>query len=176
MTTEADIRRMLDDYCGRGATSVLGRVMDVDAESRTCTVDDDGVSIYDVRLQGATGGNAGVLMTPKVGSYVVAIDVEGRGDWAVVLTTEVESIDIRIGERSVTMDADGVTYNGGSLGMVKVDEMTRWMEMVHQDLQTLTTLLSTSPVAGNGAPLGITFVPKTAKPNQSTFEDTTIKH
>ena len=176
MTTEADIRRLLNEYTTRGATTVLGRVTDVDAEKRTCTIDDDGVSIYNVRLQSITGGKAGVVMKPKTGSYVVAIDVEGRGDWAVVLTTEVESIEIKIEERSVTMNAEGVIFNGGRHGMVKVDEMTRWMELVHQDLQTLTTLLSTSTVAGNGAPLGIAFVPKTTKPEQSTFEDTTIKH
>lgn len=176
MITEADIRRLLEQFNAKGADIVLGKVIDVDLNTRTCTVDDDGVNFYDVRLQSTIGGNAGVLMTPKKGSHVIIIDIEDRGDWAVALTTEVESVEVKIGDKGVVVNTDGIVFNEGRLGMVKVDEMTRWMEMVHQDLQTLTTLLSTSPVAGNGAPLGITFVPKTAKPNQSAFEDTTIKH
>lgn len=161
---------------GAGQPTLLGKVTEVDADSRTCTVDDGGAVYYGVRLQCVTGGDRGLVLFPAVGAYVLAVRVEGSGQWAVLCASETESWRMDIGDMSVEMDGGAIVFNGGSLGMVKIDRMVEWMEAVHNDLQALVTLLSTSPVAGGGAPLGITFTPATPEPVRENFEDTAVKH
>lgn len=52
------------------------------------------------------------------------------------------------------------------------DTLLDWMTWVYADLQTLTTLLASSPVAGNGAPLGVIFTPATPAPDINTYYPT----
>ena len=54
--------------------------------------------------------------------------------------------------------------------------MVSWMQKVHQDLNTLKMQLSSHPVAGSGAPLGLVFNTQTSYPNKSDFENTKVKH
>ena len=74
------------------------------------------------------------------------------------------------------MDKNGFTFNDGTVGAVCADKLVEWMSKVYSDLQTLITLLSTSPVAGNGAPLGVVFTPSTPSPNLADFTDDAFKH
>jgi hypothetical protein len=88
----------------------------------------------------------------------------------------VERVCIKIGSITVDIDDKGVVFNGGGLkGLVKIDAMVEWMGKLHGDLTTLQGLLSASPVAGNGAPLGIIFSPTTPAPQVDSFENKKIK-
>lgn len=174
--SEQEIRQRLAEHYGQKPVTVLGKVVSVDKAERTCTVDDDGSLMYGVRLQCITEGESGVLVTPKVGAMVLAVDIEGTGDYMVVQASEVEWIEVVLDGYKITADKDEVVFHEGTDGMVKVADMVSWMNKVHDDLTTLTRLLSSSPVAGNGNPLGITFTPTTPVVTKSDFEDVKIKH
>lgn len=171
-----EIRRALRDFTAQGVATMIGTVSEVDATERTCTLTHEDVAYYGVRLQPVTGGSAGLLVTPKEGAMALAVRIEENDGWMIVHTDEVETIEVKAGDTTVTINADGIVINDGTVGMAKTDKVVEWMSKVYADLQNLTTLLSVTPVAGNGAPLGITFTPQTPQPNLTDFANDKIKH
>lgn len=166
--TDQEVRELLARFIGSNRPTMLGTVKDVDKTENTCTVDDDGVEWLGVRLRSITGENNGIVAYPKKGAYVLCVKVEDSEDWAVIKATEYESIQMTI---------ESLVINGGDNGgLLNIDAMISWMQKVYADLQTLKTQLSTSPVAGNGAPLALVFNPTAPNPVKSDFEDTKIKH
>lgn len=176
MATYSEIRQQLAESFGGVRPTMLAKVTEVDKDSRTCTVDDDGAVYYGVRLQCIAGGNAGLVLFPPVGACVLAVRVEKSEEWAVIAASEIESWRIDAGKRSVELDGGAVVFNGGSLGLIRIDRVMEWMDKVYNDMQSLITLLSSTAVAGNGAPLGAVFTPTTPKPVRDDFEDTAVKH
>ena len=161
------IRRMANGGSGK-QTHMVGKVKSVEGES--CTVDVAGLVLDEVRLTAVNDGAEGkLLVTPKVGSYVLAVDLSGgeMRDVAVVVLTEVEKIEAT---------CEQITLNGGENGgLVNIKTMKQWMQNVETDLKTLGTLLKSSPIAGNGAPAAIQFTPST-KSVANDIEDNKITH
>lgn len=155
---------------GNGScTCFTAKVTSLDGE--TCDVELEGMKLTDVRLRAVMNGeDSKILVTPKIGSHVLVVDLSGNlSQLAVVGYSEVEKIEI---------DAtDKIIFNGGNnKGLVKVEEMVSWMQKVYNDMQTLTGLLLSSPVAGNGAALAISFTPSTPSPIIDDFQNKDITH
>jgi hypothetical protein len=155
---------------GNGSfTCFTAKVTSVDGE--TCDVELEGMKLTDVRLRAVMNGeDSKILVTPKIGSHVLVVDLSGNlSQLAVVGYSEVEKIEI---------DAtDHIILNGGNnKGLVKVEPMVKWMQKVYNDLQTLIGLLQNSLVAGNNAPLAITFTPTTPSPAIDDFQNKDITH
>lgn len=153
----------------KGQSLFTAKVLSTDGE--TCCVDADGLVLSDVQLRAVVNGEeSGILITPKTGSYVTVADLSG--DWTrmvVVGFSEVEKIEVNADDK--------IIFNGGqNKGLVKVEKMVDWMQKVYNDLQTLTVLLSSSPVVGNGAPLGIVFTQTTPSPVIDDFQNKDITH
>lgn len=156
-------------YGGSGKqVHLVGKVKSVEGES--CTVDIAGLEIDEVRLTAVNDGGEGKLVvTPKVGSYVLMVDLSGGElrDVAVLVFTEVEKIEAACEE---------IVLNGGENGgLVNIEQLKQWMQNVEADMQTLKELLFASPIAGNGATAAIQFNPQT-KSVASDIEDTKITH
>lgn len=146
---------------------------------QTCTVKVGELPLSDVRLRAVINTNdEQVLVKPRVGSYVLVADLSGGmlRHLAVVSYSEVDEVSVKIDTQTLVVSKDGFVFNGGTDGMVKVGDMVGWMQKVYNDLQTLKTQLSTHPVAGNSAPLGMVFTPTAPSPTKSAFENTKIKH
>ena len=159
MDNLSSIRNSIRNMVGgtKGQSLFTAKVLSTDGE--TCCVDADGLVLSDVQLRAVVNGEeSGILITPKTGSYVTVADLSG--DWTrmvVVGFSEVEKIEVNADDK--------IIFNGGqNKGLVKVEKMVDWMQKVYNDLQTLTVLLSSSPVVGNGAPLGIVFTQTTPSP------------
>lgn len=151
----------------------------------TCTVSLGGMKLSDVRLRSVINKNdEQLLIIPKVKSYVTVADLSGGQlrELCVIAYSEIESIHMKIKDSNtdqdltLDMDSNGIVINGGTIGAVKADKMTAWMEKVYDDLQTLKTQLQSQPVAGNGAPLNLVFDPTTEKPITGNFEDKKLLH
>jgi hypothetical protein len=126
--------------------------------------------------------NEQVLVVPKTGSYVLAIDMsEGKmRDIAVFKYSEVQEINIKIGEQSFVMNKDGVVFNdGNNNGLIKIQELTNKINDLITKFNNHTHTGVIVAVAGNatGTP-GSTAVPtSTATPfNKNDYEDTKVKH
>lgn len=130
--------------------------IDWDAQTMTA-MDGDGLEFFDVLL-----GVGTTAVKPVVGTDCLIAIVEGDEATAFLLFAD---------------EAELIVFNGGENGgLVKIIPTVEWMRKVNNDLQTLKTLLQTSIVAGNGAPLAIVFNPQTTAPEQSDFENEKITH
>lgn len=174
--TEQEIRDRLAERLRGMPQTILGSVLAVNKRERTCDIDNDGIVVYGVRLQPVTAGKTGVTVFPATGSQALIVQIENGGDYMLLQASEVECMEVVFGEKSLTADETGFVFNGGSVGAARTDKVVEWMSKVYADLNTLTELLSSSLVAGNGAALGIVFEPKTPNPVLSDFSDECLKH
>lgn len=151
-----------------------------DVGELTCRVErDNAPTLFDVRLNAIDDTLESFLtIYPAEGSTVLVGIIENMKTEAVVMRcSEIQKVSIKIGEQTLVLDKDGLVLNDGKNGgVMKITEVVSWMQKVNSDLQTLKSLLSTSTVAGNGAPLAIVFNPTTPNPKKDDFEDKKIKH
>ena len=142
MVTDDDIRRQFARAFGNLPETILAEVKSVDTTARTCDIDNDGVLMYAIRLQSVVQGNTGLVLYPAVGAQVVCCRIEDTEQYMVLHASDIDRAQLTIGDKSVKMDKNGFTFNDGMVGAVCADKLVEWM----------TKLLSTSSVAGNGAP------------------------
>jgi hypothetical protein len=107
----------------------------------TCSVMIEELEITDVRLRAVINSHSGqLLITPKTGSYVLVTDLSGGNyrDLAVISYSEVEAVNIAIGDTTVDVDANGVSFNGGGLGgLVKLQELRENLESLQQYVEAI---------------------------------------
>lgn len=147
---------------GRAFPAFTAKVEGVDGE--TCSVSIDGVKLTDVRLRAVVNGeDSKILVTPKVGSYVLLTDLSGGKftDLAVISYSEVDKIEI-------TAD-DKIVINGGdNNGLVKIDKLTEKLNELVEKFNT-----HTHPVPNGTSSLTST---QASVFNKSDYEDTKITH
>lgn len=148
-------------------------------EGVTCTVKVNNLSISDVKLKPTTDEtNETLLLTPAIGSNVMVGSLSGDFDSLFILHSDsLGEFFLKVGEISFKLDKNGIEINEGkNKGLVKIESLIRWMQKVYSDLQTLKSLLATSPGKPAGTPLGIVFNPSAPNPNINDFEDTKVTH
>ena len=171
MSKERECARALRGIVGKSPfNTYLATVKEVSENEAVCTVKRvlDDMEIKDVKLNATITNNEGVVIRPKKDSAVLITSIDGA-NWFVSQYSDIEKI---------TIDAnDKIIFNGGNnKGLVKVEPMVNWMKKVYNDLQTLIGLLQNSSVAGNNAPLAITFTPTTPSPAIDDFQNKDITH
>ena len=175
MSNIADIIRQMAQG-GRQTVSLVCTVDAVDKDTRTvdCTPLDEGAPLLGVNLQANQESKVGVVSFPRVGSFVVVGFVADGSAGVVLLTDDVESVEVVISDDTarVTMDEDGVrvevgdettaeltkdgiVFNGGDLGgLVKVEELTKQINTIEKDINTLKNVFTgwvTVPQDGGAA-------------------------
>lgn len=158
---------------GRQSVSLVCTVDAVDKEARTvdCTPLDESAPLLSVNLQANQASTFGVVAFPKVGSYVVVGFVADGAAGVVLLTDEVESLEVVISEDTTRISADkdgvrvlmgedtgvelkkkGITLNGGTLGgLVKVGELTERLNIIERDINTIKGIFNAwTPVPNDG--------------------------
>lgn len=93
---------------GRQSVSLVCTVDAVDKTARTvdCTPLDESAPLLGVNLQANQGSTFGVVTFPKVGSYVVVGFVADGAAGVVLLTDEVESVEVAISDDTARISAD----------------------------------------------------------------------
>lgn len=149
---------------GRQSVSLVCTVDAVDKTARTvdCTPLDESAPLLGVNLQANQESTFGVVTFPKVGSYVVVGFVADGAAGVVLLTDEVESVEVVISGDTARISADkdgvrvlmgddtsaeltkeGITLNGGGFGgMVKVEELTERINTIENDINELKNIFS----------------------------------
>lgn len=162
----SSIRDMIRELAkGDGeAYSVICTVDAVDKDARTvdCTPIDEGAPLLGVNLQANQGSSFGVVSFPRVGSYVVVGFVAGGSAGVVLLTDDIESMEIttaedksravidddgvriNVGEEtSVELTADGIVLNGGSLGgLVILEKINKNLDQLKKYAETMKSAVS----------------------------------
>jgi len=143
------------------------------------------VPIYGVRLQAvADGSKLGVLVTPKIGSYVLVAALEKSfKDSFCAGFSEIEKIHVQIGTFKIEIDKDGVVANDGENGgLCIVPELKTQLAKLTARVDAVFAALTNSPTAPTDG--GATY--KTAitaslntvveKENFERIENPKIKH
>ena len=163
MSSIRDLIRELAKGDGE-AYSVICTVDAVDKDARTvdCTPIDEGAPLLGVNLQANQGSSLGVVSFPRVGSYVVVGFVAGGSAGVVLLTDDIESMEIttaedksravidddgvriNVGEEtSAELTADGIVLNGGSLGgLVILEKIKKNLDQLKKYAETMKSAVS----------------------------------
>lgn len=169
-----------------GETVSLVCVVDsVDKKARTidCTPLNEGAPLLGVNLQANQQSDFGLCLFPAVGSFVVVGFVADGAAGVVLLTDELDSAEIVIGNHSAVIDRDCIVFNGGELGgLAIVGELAKRLNIIEQDINALKTVFASwVPVAQDGgAALSAAATSWAAaqlsltKP--SDYENTDVKH
>lgn len=149
---EVDIRKLLTEFIGSREPSILAKVKDVDETECTCTLDDDGTDLFNVRLRPITGENIGIVEIPEVGSFALAIKIEGSDSWMVVACSKVKNIKWLCNE---------IAINGGNNGGVLISqnviaELKKVIDRSNDIITALTNIASTFTASGTAPLTGAT--------------------
>ena len=161
------IRKMAQG--SRPTVSLMCTVDKVYKDTRTvdCTPLDEGAPLLGVNLQANQGSSFGVVSFPRVGSFVVVGFVAEGSAGIVLLTDDVESVEVVISDKttravfdedgvriyvgeetSAELTADGVVLNGGKLGgSVKVEKLTTRLNTIEKDINALKKVFTSWIVA-----------------------------
>lgn len=159
---------------GRQTVSLICTVDAVDKDARTvdCTPLDEGAPLLGVNLQANQESKFGVVVYPRVGSYVVVGFVADGSAGIVLMTDDIESIEIVVSDKtsrvlideervridvdqetSAELTKDGVVFNGGSLGgLIKVEDLTSKINELIDAFNNHTHTLPSAAVAVTGSP------------------------
>jgi hypothetical protein len=111
----------------------------------TCSVKIDGLVITGVRLRAVINSSTEqLLVTPKVGSYVLVVDLSGGNyrNLAVISCSEITGINIKVGGTTAVINAEGITFNGGGLGgLVKLQELKENLNNLKQYVEAMNSAL-----------------------------------
>lgn len=189
---------------GRQSVSLVCTVDAVDRRKRTvdCTPLDESAPLLGVNLQAGQESTFGVVTFPKVGSYVVVGFVADGAAGVVLLTDEVESVEVVISGDTARISADkdgvrvlmgddtsaeltkeGIILNGGSFGgTVKVGQLTEHINAIERDINALKNVFSgwVAVPQDGGAALSAAAAAWSATPLELTqrgdYENEKVKH
>lgn len=189
---------------GRQSVSLVCTVDAVDRRKRTvdCTPLDESAPLLGVNLQANQESTFGVVTFPKVGSYVVVGFVADGAAGVVLLTDEVESVEVVISGDTARISADkdgvcvlmgddvsaeltkeGIILNGGSFGgTVKVEQLTEHINAIERDINDLKNVFSgwVAVPQDGGAALSAAAAAWSATPLELTqrgdYENEKVKH
>lgn len=142
-----DIRESIRMLAGKKPSSIIAAQVDsVNKTDRTidCTPLNDEAPLLGINLQaGQEGKKGGIVIFPKEGSYVVVGMYDGLDAGCLLLSEEIEEVELKIGDTSLQITDGEILINEGSLGgMVKVKELTKKLNALEQDLNQLKQVFS----------------------------------
>lgn len=182
----SNIPDIIKHLAGRQEATLQICVVDsVDRAARTadCSPLNEGAPLLGCNLQACQDSQHGLIVYPKVGSYVLVGLLEGLSAGLVLLTDEVDEVEIKIGERSLQMTSEGIVCNGGQLGgLIKIEGLTSRLNAIEDDINRLKQTLSTwTPISSDGgAALKAAAASWSARPLAKTkrgdYENELIKH
>lgn len=187
MSQISALLRQLSNPSRLPACGIICTVDTVDAKTRTidCTPLDESAPLLGVNLNAGQESAVGITLFPRVGSYVLVGLLSDGNAGAVLLTDDVERIEVAIGQggTQLVIDEQGVVLNGGKLGgVVKVEALIERLNAVERDLNQLRQQIAAwTPIPQDGgAALKAATATWAAQPlaltERATLENPKLKH
>ena len=162
----SELRKALHDFFGNISATMIAAVKSVDKNKCTCTIENDSVEYFNVRLRPTVGNNNGIVLYPKIGATVLAVKIENSEQWAVVFATEYDSAEILI---------DSIVLNNGNFGgLVKIEELTRQLNAFVNSYNSHTHPFVGVPPTSPGTTSSI--LTQAQQFNKSDYENPKFKH
>lgn len=116
---------------------------------------------------------------PKVGSTAAIAYINGDSSTPyIVACTEIDRVAIKVGESTIGIEGDTITFNGGENGgMVLVNELTDKLNQLRQQIDSIQTAIAThSHETPAGATIGTVYTRVNVSSfNASDYENDKIK-
>lgn len=159
----------------------VGEVAGVDEEQAVIDVQiNENVIIYDVRLRVVIGGNSGMYIVPKMGSFVVIAQLEGGQDYQLLQASEIDKAWLKINDSTWEVTQDAMIINGGqNLGMVMVQKLVDRLNEIESALNSIKTgyAAHTHPIPdGSSGPPTTPYSYSVPNSTVSDFENQKVKH
>lgn len=174
----------------------------VDKEKRTvdCSPIDESAPLLSVNLQANQESKHGIVVYPKVGSYVVVSFVAEGSAGVVTLTDEIDSVEVVIEQNKATLNnevatiqvgddasieitSNGIVMNGGGFGgLIKIEELTKkindLIDAFNSHTHTIPTIITNGSATTQTAVQVAVPAPlsKAVKLNKADYEDVKVKH
>lgn len=145
-----------------GGIAFTAQVVSVDGEC--CTVDYNGLQVSDVRLRAVVNGEQSkILVTPKVGSYVMVVSL--TDDMTQLIVSAFSEVD------KIEIDTGKIVLNGGQNGgIVNITQLT---QKLNDMVNMFNAHMHTAPIGGTTTPpIGAPAAPF----NASDYNDDKILH
>ncbi len=166
-------------------TALVCKVTAVDRDKRTidCEPINETAPLLSVNLQANQGSSFGVVEYPKVGSYVICGFMAGGAAACVLLTDEVEEIDVEVGSSTINVKDGKIAMNGGNNeGLINIKDLVSRLNAIEEDINNAKSYLSAAvPGTQDGGANIKSAMSKwcdssLTKTSQSDIEDTSITH
>ena len=134
------LRKIAQQY-GSGGLLQGATVKAVNADKFTCDVETDNEDeLPGVLYKSVSGGDVDVVFQPAIDSRVFIMQIADSDEWVILKFGAVDKVFIKVGNYSSLITAEGIEFNGGSLGgMVKVEALVSKINALESDLNTLKT-------------------------------------
>lgn len=118
MSKIEQIRESLKRYAENGgpAPTMLAKVVAVNEDAKTCSLDDDGLIYEDVRLSPIIEDEVntkGLCIYPKINTWCLAVRIENENEWLAIAFEEVFKYRLKIGTTVFEITEDGVKISKG---------------------------------------------------------------
>lgn len=132
------LKKMANDGVGE---TLLAKVKSVNTVAMTCelTDDDNALDFFDVRLRPVLDGKESITIIPKVGTWALAVRIEGDEDWMVIAVGEADKWRMKIGTAIVEQDATGLLIQKGT------DTLKEAMSLIIEAVQVIVMTSGTPP-------------------------------
>ena len=168
MATTDELRRALQQRYGEKPVTILGTIAAVDETAKTCDIDDNGLTMYGIRLQSVTNAAAGILKVPKKGAAALAVKIEDGDGFMLLDCAEYDKI---------------VINGGGNGGLINIESLVDKINAIEKDINNLKNVFKTTwtPVAQDGGAAlktaAATWASQSITQTQTAdIEDTTVTH
>lgn len=145
---EGDFIKALEGFVARGKSVPMQLVKVTKVDGTTCdglTVNDD--EVFDIRLRSVDNGMIeGVVLTPKVGSWLFVADIgNNKHDHIALVYEELDSVSLIVGTLKIEANTEGVKILNGteSLKTVFNDILDKMKTL---KILTTTGLATVAPV------------------------------
>lgn len=152
MDTAAAIKEFVKTrpaYCKIGKVTRVG-----DTTCEVTLVEDENSVFEHVRLKAHLQGDRGIVIKPKVGSFVV-IDLISKTDAFVAIYDEVDSVSIKLFDHQLLLDSNGLTVDvsKGKFTIKNTEEdLKTWLNDLVSEILKITVTTGTGP---SGTPINV---------------------
>ncbi len=149
-----DLKDALINLSKRSVDTFVANVVFIDKVKGVCTVEDGKLNYSGVKLSAVVNGEGNKFyLFPKVGSVILVSPIhEDIKNLYVEAFSEIEEVNISVGDQNFKMTGAGFVINNGlNGGLVKVDALLSKINALETSFNTLKQILSAwVPVPGDG--------------------------
>ena len=154
-------------------------VLSVDAQAQSCTVDYDGIELFDVRLKSVIDNDEkSIVILPKVGSSVlISVIHNSMANCFISKYSEIDKIIIKIGSHQLEISENGIVINNGqNEGLVNIKDLVSRLNRLEDKMKQHQHIYINAAGVPTPTTPDVATNPVFVNTMQSELEDTKVKH